>query len=521
MFACDRCFGAPASVGAPLDGALPIGDLRALRSGVRLQTAIIKAIPLKLSDVEFEDAQELALRMLAESLVPVPSVVAGVAALASTSEREGRVMEFAKSHVNDRAFRDVGPRLRLAAFVAGVEGRALRADDIPGAVNDPTTLSVVDALRRCDPQLLEEAMDSLGDLSARTLFELGFDVVSLPVPPDEDLSWAIGALAVQAKAWRCAYAESNAGSAYLYAVLKGFGDVADELADAVPELARLREYHRTRGTCFWLTPWFEPSCDLLLALAHDEEGVEDGFAWRSAPSSLVDFAEEFLARPPALRRKMRLSKLYPGELFELLEVAVREPTRVLKWIIDNLERPLPWEGIAELFSDRAFWTVMVSVLDRQSLDGVDLAKATAVLPRLDWQDEVTTDVVIAFARAGRDDSAADVLRAAPGRPRNCDRIAAHALLTGCLRTLASLIDGRDEWFVMGIACEAAKLLQCAGQPQAALFLAQLGGESGDDGSVWEGDETGRRLAEKLCAAAGLPDPVEIIRRRARVADARE
>jgi hypothetical protein len=66
----------------------------------------------------------------------------------------------------------------------------------------------------------------------------------------------------------------------------------------------------------------------------------------------VAFAREFLARPPALRRRVLLSKLHPG-FYDLLEVAARNPTRVLKWIIDNVERPLPWEGIAELFEDRA------------------------------------------------------------------------------------------------------------------------------------------------------------------------
>jgi hypothetical protein len=277
-----------------LDGALPIGDLRALRSDARLQTAIIEAIPLKLSEVEFEDALELALKMLAESLVPVPNVVAGVTAVARTSERGGRVVEFAKRHVNDRAFRSPGPSLRLAGFIAGVEDRPLRAEDLPGAVDDSATLAVVDALRRDDPQLLGRP-----ELSARTLFDLGFDVLALPVQPEVDLGAAIGALAVQAKAWRCAHARENAASAYLYAVLQGPGGVADQLAGIVPQLAELVEYHRTRGTCFWLTPWFsQRSCDALLALAHDEEGVEDWLTGHSAHSSLVLFGPGQTASAP-------------------------------------------------------------------------------------------------------------------------------------------------------------------------------------------------------------------------------
>jgi hypothetical protein len=54
---------------------------------------------------------------------------------------------------------------------------------------------------------------------------------------------------------------------------------------------------------------------------------------------------------------MRLSHLCPEELFDLLEVAVREPTRVLRWMIDNVDRPLPWEEIVELFEDRTGWSV--------------------------------------------------------------------------------------------------------------------------------------------------------------------
>jgi hypothetical protein len=72
---------------------------------------------------------------------------------------------------------------------------------------------------------------------------------------------------------------------------------------------------------------------------------------------------------------------------------------------------------------------------------------------------------------------------------------------------------------IAISREAAVLLKCAGQPEAALVLAQLSGECDDDWAVREGDEIGRRLAEKLCAAIGLPEPLEMIRlRRARVYD---
>jgi hypothetical protein len=75
----------------------------------------------------------------------------------------------------------------------------------------------------------------------------------------------------------------------------------------------------------------------------------------------------------------RLSKLCPAELFDLLKVALRDPARVLKWIIDNLVRPLPWEGSAELLNDRAAGNEESFLLDNGPLDGIDLANAVAVL----------------------------------------------------------------------------------------------------------------------------------------------
>jgi hypothetical protein len=174
--------------------------------------------------------------------------------------------------------------------------------------------------------------------------------------------------------------------------------------------------------------------------------------------------------------------------------------------------------------DRTGWSVNGSVLDRQSLEGVDVAKATALLARLGWDEEITTDIVIAYARAGSDDSALGLLNACPRRPRNGARIAAHALLTGCDRTLAGLIGPTKgtsgEGFARAAALEAATVLKCAGQPKAALCLERLGGECEDDRSVQEGDEAGRRFAEKLWAAAGLPEPRGMIARRAVLSDAR-
>jgi hypothetical protein len=205
---------------------------------------------------------------------------------------------------------------------------------------------------------------------------------------------------------------------------------------------------------------------------------------------------------------MRLSKLHPEELFDLLEVAVREPTRVLQWIIANVERPLPWERFAELFEGGRFRDAMYPLLEGQALDGVDLAKAAAVLPRLGWNDGVTTDVVIEHVRAGRDDSAVGLLSASPTGRGFDALIAAHALLTGCDRTLAFLlaptIGTSDELFAKETADEAAQLLKCAGQLEAALFLEQLAADYDEDCEHWseeECDETGRGLAEKLCAAA--------------------
>jgi hypothetical protein len=139
------------------------------------------------------------------------------------------------------------------------------------------------------------------------------------------------------------------------------------------------------------------------------------------------------------------------------------------------------------------------VLDTQSLEGVDLANATTVLRRLRWQSEITTEMDLACVRAGSEDSAVELLSASPISLKNGARIAAHARLTGCDRTPAWLVSAGDDSLARATAREAAALLICTGQRAAAHLL----GEPHAGWGLWRGP----RLAEKVCAAGGLPEPV--------------
>jgi hypothetical protein len=127
-----------------------------------------------------------------------------------------------------------------------------------------------------------------------------------------------------------------------------------------------------------------------------------------------------------------------------LEVAAGDPTLVLKWIIDHLDHGPVSEGTTRTFEDRTFWTVTGSVLDGQSLNEVDLAKAAAVLPLLGWHEQNTADVTMALGRARSDDLAVDPLSTCQSLVRDGARSAAHALLTaaagrwrGCVTLAAS------------------------------------------------------------------------------------
>jgi hypothetical protein len=96
-------------------------------------------------------------------------------------------------------------------------------------------------------------------------------------------------------------------------------------------------------------------------------------------------------------------------------------------------------------------------------------------------------------------------------PTNCVQIAAHALLTGCDRTLAEWCGADDEALVLAIAHHPACLLRWAGEPETAPFLAQLGRRCNEHHEAWAGREdggTGRRFAEELRVAAGLSEQLE-------------
>jgi hypothetical protein len=62
-----------------------VGELRDLRKLARLERGILSGLPLKLTELEFNDMLGVAFRMLRCSCVPVPVVAAGVLAIAKAS----------------------------------------------------------------------------------------------------------------------------------------------------------------------------------------------------------------------------------------------------------------------------------------------------------------------------------------------------------------------------------------------------------------------------------------------------
>jgi hypothetical protein len=113
-----------------------------------LQKAILEAIPLKVNELDFEDVLELGWHMLESGrctgqAVPARVVAAGLRAIAVESGREGRLREWTstrpKARGNElllgaRLHSDLGEgsEWRWQAFVAGVEGRSLRGEEVPG-----------------------------------------------------------------------------------------------------------------------------------------------------------------------------------------------------------------------------------------------------------------------------------------------------------------------------------------------------------------------------------------------------
>jgi hypothetical protein len=135
-----------------------------------LERGILSALPLKLTELKFSDMIELAFRMLHWSSVSVRTVAAGVLAIAKASGRDGAL-------VNSPLMRNVARRthsylavrnLVVEAFLAELEGRELRPEEVPGRVNDEPTIATVEALRRDDPA----GVSSGPELDPRTLVEL-------------------------------------------------------------------------------------------------------------------------------------------------------------------------------------------------------------------------------------------------------------------------------------------------------------------------------------------------------------
>jgi hypothetical protein len=374
-----------------------------------LERGILSALPLKVTELEFADVLDLAFRMLWWSFVPVRVVAAGVLAIAKASGYDGALIDapVPRSLAGSTHCWNRQRILAVKAFLAELEGRKLRPEEVPGRVNDQRTIGSVDALRRDDPSGLKWG----GGLDPRTLLELGIDIMPLLT---SGLTWCV--LAVELNARDCALVLAR--DAHRHARATGAALEA-LLLEAVGYPDELREFQVAHGTSLAMTLSVGEEAnawDAELALALYEEGLEQSLARVGEPphaSSWWYFATD---ATPAKRRKLLKSTKHPPERLELFEIAWREPELVMKWLVDNSDRVLSWSdlGSAVDWSTQLSWT--------QSFAGVDLAKAARVLEQLDFPRPFSEEVMKALLDAGLDDLAEELeAKLPPGcvDPRCC------------------------------------------------------------------------------------------------------
>jgi hypothetical protein len=119
-----------------------VGELRDLRKLARLERGSLSGLSLKLTELEFNDMLELAFRMLRNSCVPVRVVAAGVLAIAKASGRDGGLVDspLLRSLAERKQAWFVQRSLAVKAFLAELESRKLRPDEVPGRVGDDETV---------------------------------------------------------------------------------------------------------------------------------------------------------------------------------------------------------------------------------------------------------------------------------------------------------------------------------------------------------------------------------------------
>jgi hypothetical protein len=404
----------------------------------RLQQAILEATPLIVEECEFEDVLELGLHTIEGCVgdaVPARVVASWLRAIAQASGHDPRLVEFAHSIPGLGCPRSVEAGWwdgRSLALVAELEGRSLRAEEVPGGAGDEFMISVVEALRRDDPTALGDR-----ELSARTLFDLGIDIASKLTG-----QLRLGALAVELRARRCTMALGNQvwGGPLYHVLANGPEELVAELVErhefAVqclggddPAKERVRwggddlrgrlEFKATHGVPRLLSSCRgseDRSWDAALALALYEEGEHQTLMRVGEPTNGCAFLAGVQRAAPAERRRLLKSTRQPEGLIELIQRVREAPHDILQWLLDNSDRALPWRELGSVLPDQEF-------VEQSPV--ADLAKAESVLALLDYPECVLDMVVIEAIRAGCDACAAGLVAKCP--PFRCKDWTSHGV----------------------------------------------------------------------------------------------
>jgi hypothetical protein len=390
--------------------------------------------------------------------------------------------------------------LAVKAFLAELEGRKLRPDEVPGEVDDELTIATIDALRRDDPSGLDD--DDAGELDPRTLIELGFDIVPLLT---SGLDWCV--MAAELNARDCALHEAEL--ALQHASVRGSA-LEPLLLEALGGPDEFREFQVAHGISLAMTGYQcgeARAWDAELALALYEEGLDQSLARVGEPTHAGSWWRVAVDAPPAKRRKLLKSTNQPRELLELFEVTWADSTQMLRWLVEGSDRLQAWSELGS-----ALDASRPSFCATQSFVGVDLAKAAMVFEQLDFPRPFVEEVLTALVDGSLDDLAVEMEAKLPpgcfGR-RFCDwpKLGARALVGGAFKFVTALLRPRDTRVVtdQDIADETRTLLRELGQgAAAAAFRREFNPRRRDRGSeeAFEDDGSaasigGRRLAVKL------------------------
>jgi hypothetical protein len=178
----------------------------------------------------------------------------------------------------------------------------------------------------------------------------------------------------------------------------------------------------------------------------------------------------------------------PREVLECFEVALADPTQVMRWLVKVSDRLQAWNELGSALDADGN-----SFRGTQSLIGVDLAKAAKVLEQLEFPGRFGEEVLKALFDGGLDDLAASLVAKLPLwylDPWVCDwsKMGARALVGGAFKFVTALLRprGRRVICVLRIAGETEALLRDLGRDATAAafntdFGSMLAGLAGKGG----------------------------------------